>query len=154
MRQNLNRKGFTMLELMIALIVFSIIGVGLTTVFVSGLRFYSEEKSQIDKQQALTQFSIALESDVRKSKLASKSINRSINCLNLTLNDNSTIAYCYNSLNKTISRNAIVVAEEINTFTISVTTNQIKLTIVTTPDQRLSQNTLNYEYYLRTGNFE
>lgn len=150
MRQNLNRKGFTMLELMIALIVFSIIGVGLTTVFVSGLRFYSEEKSQIDKQQALTQFSIALESDVRKSKLASKSIN----CLNLTLNDNSTIAYYYNSLNKTISRNAIVVAEEINTFTISVTTNQIKLTIVTTPDQRLSQNTLNYEYYLRTGNFE
>ena len=66
MRQNLNRKGFTMLELMIALIVFSIIGVRLTTVFVSGLRFYSEEKSQIDKQQALTQFSIALESDVRK----------------------------------------------------------------------------------------
>lgn len=150
MRQNLNRKGFTMLELMIALIVFSIIGIGLTTVFVSGIRFYSEEQSQIENQQSLTQFSITLENDVRKSKQATKSIN----CLNLTHNDNTIVAYCYNSLNKTITRNSVVVAEGIHTFTLTVITNQIKLTVITSPDQRLTQNTLNYEYYLRTGNFE
>jgi|GEM_PF-3321294 len=150
MRQALNRKGFTLLELMIALIVFSIIGVGLTTVFVSGLRFYSEEKSQIDKQRSLTQFSISLENDVRKSKSATKSLD----CLNLTQNNNSTITYCYNSVNSTITRNTVVIAQEISSFTLTVTTNQIKIKIITAPDLRLSSNTLDFEYYLRTGNFE
>lgn len=150
MRQNLNRKGFTLLELMIALIVFSIIGVGLTTVFVSGLRFYADEKSQVENQQSLTQFSISLENDIRKSKAASKTLN----CLNLTQNNNSVVSYCYNSLNKSITRNTNEVAQNISTFTVTVSSNQIKLTLITSADQRLNQNTLNYEYYLRTGNFE
>lgn len=150
MRLNLNRKGFTLLELMVALIVFSIIGVGLTTVFVSGLRFYADEKSQVENQQSLTQFSISLENDIRKSKAASKTLN----CLNLTQNNNSVVAYCYNSLNKSITRNTSEVAQNISTFTVTVSSNQIKLTLITSADQRLNQNTLNYEYYLRTGNFE
>lgn len=150
MRQNLNRKGFTLLELMIALIVFSIIGVGLTTVFASGLRFYADEKSQVENQQSLTQFSISLENDIRKSKAASKTLN----CLNLTQNNNSVVSYCYNSLNKSITRNTNEVAQNISTFTVTVSSNQIKLTLITSADQRLNQNTLNYEYYLRTGNFE
>lgn len=150
MRQNLNRKGFTLLELMIALIVFSIIGVGLTTVFASGLRFYADEKSQVENQQSLTQFSISLENDIRKSKAASKTLN----CLNLTQNNNSVVAYCYNSLSKSITRNTSEVAQNISTFTVTVSSNQIKLTLITSADQRLNQNTLNYEYYLRTGNFE
>lgn len=150
MRQNLNHKGFTLLELMIALIVFSIIGVGLTTVFASGLRFYADEKSQVENQQSLTQFSISLENDIRKSKAASKTLN----CLNLTQNNNSVVAYCYNSLSKSITRNTSEVAQNISTFTVTVSSNQIKLTLITSADQRLNQNTLNYEYYLRTGNFE
>lgn len=150
MRQNLNRKGFTLIELMIALIVFSIIGVGLTTVFASGLRFYADEKSQVENQQSLTQFSISLENDIRKSKAASKTLN----CLNLTQNNNSVVAYCYNSLSKSITRNTSEVAQNISTFTVTVSSNQIKLTLITSADQRLNQNTLNYEYYLRTGNFE
>lgn len=150
MRQNLNHKGFTLIELMIALIVFSIIGVGLTTVFVSGVRFYADEKSQIENQQALTQFSVSLENDVRKSKLATKTIN----CLNLTQNDNSVISYCFSSIDNSIRRNTSIIAQNIDTFTVTVSSNQIKLTLITSVDQRLNQNTLNYEYYLRIGSFE
>jgi prepilin-type N-terminal cleavage/methylation domain-containing protein len=115
MRQNLNHKGFTLIELMIALIVFSIIGVGLTTVFVSGVRFYADEKSQIENQQALTQFSVSLENDVRKSKLATKTIN----CLNLTQNDNSVISYCFSSIDNSIRRNTSIIAQNIDTFTVN-----------------------------------
>lgn len=150
MRQNLNHKGFTLIELMIALIVFSIIGVGLTTVFVSGVRFYADEKSQIENQQALTQFSVSLENDVRKSKLATKTIN----CLNLTQNDNSVISYCFSSIDNSIRRNTSIIAQNIDTFTVNVSSNQIKLTLITSVDQRSNQNTLNYEYYLRIGSFE
>lgn len=149
MRPNLNNKGFTLVELMVAIIAFTIIGAGLTTIFVSGLKFYSEEKSQVENQFSITEVSTLLESDIRQSISASQSSD----CLNLTNVDASVVQYCFNSSDKSLSRNTQIIARGINTFMINISGNQIKVTITTDPDLRLSENSLSYEYYLREGNY-
>lgn len=148
MRQNLNNKGFTLLELMIGLIVFTLIGAGLTTVFVSGLKFYSEEKSQVENQFSITEVSTLFDKDIRQTISATKSLN----CLNL-IGVSSTIQYCINTSSKTLSRNTSVIARGINTFTVVIQGNQIKITLKTDPDLRLTENTLTLEYFLREGNY-
>lgn len=148
MRPNLNNKGFTLLELMIGLIVFTLIGAGLTTIFVSGLKFYSEEKSQVENQFSVTEISTLFEKDIRQTI----SVTSSLNCLNL-IGDTNTIQYCINPSTKTLSRNTNVIGHGINTFTVLIQGNQVKITLKTDPDLRLTENTLTLEYFLREGNY-
>lgn len=148
MRQNLNKQGFTLLELMIGLIMFALIGAGLTTVFVSGLKFYTEEKSQVENQYSITEVTTLFEKDIRQAISATSSLN----CLNL-INVSSTVQYCLNTSNKTLSRNTSVIARGINTFTVLIQLNQVKITLKTDPDLRLTENSLTLEYFIREGNY-
>lgn len=148
MRQNLNKQGFTLLELMIGLIMFALIGAGLTTVFVSGLKFYTEEKSQVENQYSITEVTTLFEKDIRQAISATSSLN----CLNL-INVSSTVQYCLNTSNKTLSRNTSVIAHGINTFTVLIQLNQVKITLKTDPDLRLTENSLSLEYFIREGNY-
>jgi hypothetical protein len=129
--------------------VFSIIGAGLTTIFASGLKFYSDEQSQVKNQFNVTEFSTQFDSDIRQTISATKNIN----CLILNTVDATSIQYCYNSINKTISRNTSVIATDIQTFTSQIVLNQIKIVIETNPDLRLMKNKLELNYYLREGNY-
>jgi Tfp pilus assembly protein PilW len=149
MRQNLNNKGFTLLELMIGLIVFMLIGTGLTVVFVSGLRFFTDQQSQVGNQFSVTEISTMLERDIRQSTSASKTTN----CLNLTLFNSNIVQYCLNTSTQVMTRNSNVIANGIESFSVIVNTNQIKITLTTDPDLRLMKNTLEFEYYLREGNY-
>lgn len=149
MRQNLNKNGFTLLELMIGLIVFTLIGTGLTVIFVSGLRFFTDQQSQVENQFSITEVSTMLENDIRKSASASKSLN----CLNLTLINTSSVQYCINTSTKELTRNSSVIANKIESFNVIVNSNQIKITLTTDPDLRLMKNILEFEYYLREGNY-
>jgi prepilin-type N-terminal cleavage/methylation domain-containing protein len=149
MPQNLSKKGFTLIELIIGILMFSIIGAGLTTIFVSGLKFYSEEQSQVNNQFSVTEISTQFDSDIRQTVSASKTVN----CLILTTVNASTIQYCYNSLNQSLSRNTSVIATGIQTFTSQILLNQVKIVIETDPDLRLMKNKIELNYYLREGNY-
>jgi len=145
----LNNKGFTLLELMIGLIVFTLIGAGLTVVFVSGLRFFTDQQSQVENQFSITEVSTMLENDIRRSASASKTLN----CLNLTLINTTSVQYCLNTSTKIMSRNSSVIATNIESFNVIVNSNQVKVTLTTNPDLRLTKNILEFEYYLREGNY-
>lgn len=149
MRQNLNNKGFTLLELMIGLIVFTLIGTGLTVVFVSGLRFFTDQQSQVENQFSITEVSTMLENDIRQSTSA----NKSLNCLNLTLINTSSVQYCINTSTKVLTRNSSAIATNIESFNVIVNSNQVKFTLTTEADLRLMQNIIEFEYYLREGNY-
>lgn len=149
MRQNLSKKGFTLIELIIGILMFSIIGAGLTTIFVSGLKFYSEEQSQVNNQFSVTEISTQFDTDIRQTVSASKNVN----CLILTTVNASTIQYCYNTVNQSLSRNTAVIATGIQTFTSQIILNQVKIVIETDPDLRLMKNKIELNYYLREGNY-
>lgn len=149
MRQNLNNKGFTLLELMIGLIVFTLIGTGLTVIFVSGLRFFTDQQSQVENQFSITEVSTMLENDIRQSTSA----NKSLNCLNLTLINTSSVQYCINTSTKVLTRNSSAIATNIESFNVIVNSNQVKFTLTTEADLRLMQNIIEFEYYLREGNY-
>jgi len=149
MRQISNRKGFTLLELMIGLFVFTLIGTGLTIVFVSGLRFFTDQQSQVENQFSITETSTMIENDIRQAISASKSLN----CLNLTLINTSSIQYCINTSTNVLTRNSNAIANNIESFNVIVDSNQVKITLTTKADLRLMKNTLEFECYFREGNY-
>jgi hypothetical protein len=134
---------------MIGLIVFTLIGAGLTVVFVSGLRFFTDQQSQVENQFSITDTSTMLENDIRQSTSASKSLN----CLNLTLKNSNTVQYCLNTSTHILTRNSNVIANNIESFSVIVNSNQVKITLTTEADLRLMKNTLEFEYYFREGNY-
>lgn len=142
------QRGFTLIELIVAMAVFAIIGSVLVTIFVSGLQYYSNEKSQLLNQENISGISAAYEADARKST----GVALSGSCLVFTqTGGNST--YCLNSTTHEYTRNNAVIADGIATVTYSITLNKIILTVSTVNDQRGISNTINLTYYLREGNY-
>lgn len=142
-------KGFTLIELVIGMLVFGILGTAVTMVFVNGVNFTRDEKSQTLHQLSLTDFNVQVEADVRKSSSAS------ITSGCLVLNQaTSSVTYCHDSANKKVLRNNVKLADEIAVFTIVVNANHIRINISTDQDSRSVTNSLELNYYLRQGNFE
>lgn len=140
-------KGFTLIELVIGMLVFGILGTAVTMVFVNGLNFTRDEKSQTLHQLSLTDFNVRLEADVRKSTSASVSSG----CLVLV--QSSNISYCHDAGTQEVFRNGSMIANEIATFTVSVNQNHIQIDISTIEDNRNVSNALQLNYYLRQGSY-
>jgi len=140
--------GFTLVELIVALAVFAILGTVLAMVFSGSLRFYSEENSQVENQESITTLSVMLENDFRK--INSMSITNS--CLTL-VQPTATILYCHNTTNKSISRNGKVIATKINSATFTINFNELTSTVETVADKRGITNKAIFHYFLREGNY-
>jgi len=143
-----SRKGFTLLELVVAMAVFSILGSVLVSIFVAGVQYFSNEKSQLFNQFGITELSGALESDARKASSASTASG----CLVFTISSGNT-TYCLNTSTHKVTRNSSVIADQISTFNFTITLNKLSLVVTSTNDQRGVSNTINLTYYLREGNY-
>ena len=143
----LSNKGFTLIELVIGMLVFGILGTAVTMVFVNGVNFTRDEQSQTLNQLRLTDFSVRLESDVRKSTHASVAGG----CLVLAQTTN--VQYCHDPQTQAVLRNGAMLADKIASFTVSVNQNQIHILITTLQDKRNVANTLALSYYLRQGQY-
>ena len=142
------KAGFTLLELVVAMAVFSLIGGVLVTIFVTSVQYFSNEKSQLFNQYRITQLSDAFEVDTRKST----EVQVTSGCLVFTIiSGNST--YCLNTGTHIVTRNNVEVADNIQSLSYSLTENKIVLTVGTVADQRGITNTINLTYYLRQGNY-
>ncbi len=131
-----------------ALTIFTMIGTALVGIFISGVRFYSQEQSQLDNQQNLTTLSAFIENDLRQSTAMSLSGG----CLNLTT-VNGTVVYCHNTVAKTLTRNNQVIASGIASITFTINLNRLTLSLLTIADQRGITNSLTQDYILREGNY-
>ena len=140
-------KGFTLIELVIGMLIFGILGSAVTLVFVNGLNFTRNEKTQILHQLSLTDFSLRLEGDVRMSSSASVSGG----CLVLV--QESTLRYCHDTRTQKVFRNDVPVADLIETFILSVDPPHIQIKIATKLDDRNVSNALELNYVLRQGSY-
>jgi hypothetical protein len=136
------------LELIVALTIFTMIGTVLVGIFISGVRFYSQEQSQLDNQQNLTTLSAFIENDMRQST----TMVLSSGCLSLST-VNGTVVYCHNSTAQTLTRNGSAIASGIASLSFTIELNRVRIVLVTVADQRGITNTLTQDYILREGNY-
>lgn len=143
-----NPKGFTLIELVIAMAIFAIISSVLVTVFVAGLTYFSEEKSQLLNQENISAISATLEADTRKAS----SMVISNSCLVLTMSSGNN-TYCLNTTTHEYTRNNVQIGDNIASVSYTITQNKLAIIIQTVADHRGVQNSITVTYYLREGNY-
>jgi prepilin-type N-terminal cleavage/methylation domain-containing protein len=150
-----NKKGFTLIELVVAMAVLSIVMgliVGLVT---QSLKFFGDEDSQVASQASLRQIAVEFEKNVRKYVITPTEYVVSGNCYTISpvLATDPTTSYCYDSANKTVTRNGVVIGEKVGQFTAvyNTTNHYITLLIQSVPDGYGRVNEVNVNIYIRIG---
>lgn len=141
-------RGFTLVELMVAILIFTIIGGVLASIFTSGVIFYGNENSQIENQEAINLVTVSLEKDIRKTS----ALSLSDGCLSL-MQSSGAVNYCYDSINKQVKRNSVITASNIDLFTFLINNTELDISIRSIADQRGETNAVTLRYYLREGNY-
>lgn len=137
-----NKKGFTLIELIIVIVVIGIIMGGVVSAFAFGMQFFSDEDSSIGIQENLRFVAVNFEKDVRKS--TSQSVTTSAPCATI-----DTVVYCLVGTN--IERNSVVIAHDIAAFIVYSTIEYIDLEISSIADDRGNDVSISTRIYLRRG---
>lgn len=148
-----SNKGFTLIELVVAMAVLSIVMgliVGLVT---QSLKFFRDEEDQVASQTALRQVALEFEKDVRKYVITPTEYEVSGTCYTIKPLIESNISYCHDTVNKTISKNGVVIASGVDTFsaTYNTTNHYIALLIRSLPDGYGRVNEVSVNIYIRIG---
>jgi len=138
-----NQKGFTLLEIMVVIIILGIILGALTSAFAFSLNFFSEEDSQIVRQESLRFVSIQLEKDIRKSLQV---VTVSGSCTSI-----GSIDYCL--VGNQVTREGAMIAENIDIFSVTLAPDNsyIDLVLSSTVDDRGNDVSVNTRIFLRKG---
>lgn len=142
----INKKGFTLIELVITMLIVVIVFGVLANLVGFSTAFFRDENTQVANQTALRQVAVNFEKDVRRYALNSTQIVTVGSCYTL----GSTITYCYDGGNQTITRNSVVVARGVQTFTVTYNTLKVNLFIKTILDSRNQFVDISYDVYFRT----
>lgn len=141
------KKGFTLIELVITFLIVVIVFGVLANLVGFSTEFFRDENTQVATQESLRLVAVNFEKDVRKYALDSTKVSQSGDCYTL----GSTVTYCYVSANKEITRNSVVVATGISSFSLNLSNSTfIRFNIVTIQDTRGQSNDLTMDIYYRT----
>lgn len=142
----LTDKGFTLIELIITMLIVVIVFGILANLVGFSTTFFRDENTQVANQAALRQVAVAFEKDVRRYALDKTMFSVSGTCTTL----GSAVTYCH--VGQTIERNAVVVANGIQTFKIDYLSNPLKvhLYMLTKLDSRNHPSEIEYDVYYRT----
>jgi prepilin-type N-terminal cleavage/methylation domain-containing protein len=148
-----NNKGFTLIELVVTMAVLSIVMgliVGLVT---QSLKFFRDEDNQVTNQAALRQIALDFEKDVRKYVITPTEYEVSGNCYIIKPIIESNISYCYDSANKTVTKNGQIIGRSVEQFTAvyNTTNHYITLLIQSLPDGYGRVNEVSVNIYIRIG---
>jgi prepilin-type N-terminal cleavage/methylation domain-containing protein len=148
-----NKKGFTLIELIITIAVLSIVMgliVGLVT---QSLKFFRDEDDQVSNQAALRQIAVEFEKNVRKYVVTPTEYQVSGTCYIIQPVFESNISYCFDSANNTVTRNGVVIGENVAQFTAvyNTTNHNIALLIRSLPDGYGRVNEVSVNIYIRIG---
>lgn len=139
------KKGFTLVELIIAMAVSAIVLLGVVQLFSSIIKMSSTQDDYVKAQDAIRTVGVQVESDIRGS---SQSMNVALlnGCTVLTDTvTNQKVQYCLNG--KVLKRNGSVVIEGVKEFSVTQNLKQMTIKIVGAYQERV----INYEkiLYLR-----
>lgn len=142
-----NKNGFTLIEIVIAMLIVVIVFGILANLVGFSTKFFTDENTQVANQAALRQVAVNFEKDVRKFALNDTLITVSGTCYTL----GATVTYCHDGVSKTITRNSVVVAKGIQTFTVNKSnTAFVQLNMLTVPDSRNQPSDIEFRIYYRT----
>ena len=156
-----NRKGFTLIELVITMLVLVIVFGMLASIVGFATRFYSDESSQVHRQEALRLFAVNFEKDIRHVVEHELYFEASdiggIKTFNLgEPSSAAVITYTFNSAEGKVYRtqNAITstVATDIHDVTITLNTSghpSLHFVVEGKPDGRGTINEVDVQVYLR-----
>ena len=139
-----NKKGFTLIELIVVIVILGIILGGVVSAFVFGLRFYTDEDSSVIRQENLRLVAVSFEKDIRKS--TSQIVTTSGACATI-----DTIVYCLSGSN--VTKNGDVIAQNVDEFSIVLAADgsYVDLNLSSTPDDRNNDVDISTRIYLRKG---
>ena len=143
-----SRKGFTLIELVITMLVLVIVFGILANLVGFSTKFFRNENTQVANQTALRQVAVNFEKDVRRYALNASLITGSTSCP--ALGDPVVVTYCYDLTTKVISRNGVSVAEGIEVFLVNTDAAKVNLYIKTINDSRNQFVEIEYDVYFRT----
>ena len=143
MKTLLNKKGMTLVELLVAIAVLGFVLAGVTTIVSFASKFFSEEDSSIVRQENLRIVTVNFEKDIRKSD---QNVTENSGCVLI-----GSITYCL--VNNEITRNDVIIAKEIDTFDVNLAADgtYLDLLVITTPDERGKTAQAETRIYLRKG---
>lgn len=139
----LNKKGFTLIEIVIVMAILGLLLGGLLSTFIFSLNFFSEEDSQIVRQENLRFVSVEFEKDIRKSD---QIVTVSGSCVAI-----GSIDYCLSA--NQVTREEVVIAKNIDVFTVLLDVDgaYINLSLSSTNDDRGNDVSITTRIYLRKG---
>ena len=141
------KKGFTLIELVITFLIVVIVFGILSSLVGFSTEFFRDENSQVATQESLRLVAVNFEKDVRRYALDSTKVTQSGSCYTL----GTSVTYCYVSADKEVTRNGVVIAEGVSSFTLTLTNSSfIRFNIVSIQDTRGNSNNLVMDIYYRT----
>ena len=142
----LTDKGFTLIELIITMLIVVIVFGILANLVGFSTKFFTDENTAVANQTGLRQVAVTFEKDVRRYALDATMFSVSGTCTTL----GSTVTYCHDVANRTITRNSVVVAKGIEAFNIVTSASMVRLTMDTIDDSRGQDVDISYDVYFRT----
>ncbi|MEA5027064.1 MAG: prepilin-type N-terminal cleavage/methylation domain-containing protein [Erysipelotrichaceae bacterium] len=143
MNRHWNKKGFTLIEMVVVLAVLGLVLAGLTTVVGFAAGFFKDEDSSIMRQENVRYVTVNFEKDLRTSDQSVTKVN---GCVYI-----DTIAYCL--VDNKVLRNDIVIASYIESFDVTIdgSGSYLDLVVASTPDGRDQTVSAETRLYLRKG---
>lgn len=123
-----DRRGFTLVEIMVALLVTSILLGAIYFVFVRTFMMNKEQNDYVNSQDALRLSAMVIESDVRESSQDVEITQQGDCYLIIDIQDNKEIEYCV--LNRILYRNSAFLIDNIDDFKLEDHINYVNLEII------------------------
>lgn len=121
-----NQQGFTLVELLAAFIIATIVGTIIYSVLINGQAQYNKQSG---KNQELSDISYALKV-VTKEIRKSGNVSVTSNTLSITGSDSVIVVYAYSAADKAITKDGTPYFNNIEGFTVSETNNVISIEII------------------------
>jgi len=149
MRVLLNKKGLTLIEILVTVLIAAIIMGMIASIFGFFARFYTSENRQVNRQENMRILLLNLEKDIRMSD---QEVDLTGTCYIIGSGADSTPSheYCFDNINKIVSRNGNILARGVDIFTLKTTDDSyiaVNIQMIPDGDRKLVKAT--YTIYLR-----